>query len=61
MNVLPPSWVCVVLQGLGLGRYAATFEAEEVEVRVVHLISAQELAGIGVTDRLHQVGLVRCG
>ncbi|PRW59584.1 adenylate guanylate cyclase [Chlorella sorokiniana] len=42
------------LQGLGLERYTAVFEEQEVDLSVVHAISAEELAGIGITDRLHQ-------
>lgn len=43
------------VQGLGLERYAAVFEEQEIDLTVVHAVSAEELAGIGVTDRLHQV------
>ncbi len=43
------------MQGLGLERYAAVFEEQEIDLTVVHAVSAEELAGIGVTDRLHQV------
>ena len=43
-------------QGLGLERYQAVFEEQEIDLAVVHAVSGEELAGIGVTDRLHQVG-----
>ena len=36
-------------------RYTAVFEEQEIDLTVVHAISAEELASIGVTDRLHQV------
>lgn len=43
------------MQGLGLERYTAVFEEQEIDLTVVHAISSEELAGLGVTDRLHQV------
>ena len=42
-------------QGLGLEQYQATFEEQEIDLTVVHAITAEELASIGVADRLHQV------
>lgn len=47
--------VLLAAQGLGLERYAAVFQEQEIDLTVVHAISAEELAGVGVTDRLHQV------
>ncbi len=44
-----------LVQGLGLERYQATFEQQEIDLAIVHAITADELASIGVTDQLHQV------
>ena len=42
------------LQGLGLEAYVQAFEAQEVDLSVVHMITAEELrAEIGIRDRLH--------
>ena len=51
---LPPGLSC--LQGLSLERYTATFVEQEIDLTVVHTLSAEDLASVGVTDRLHQVG-----
>lgn len=53
---LHPHTSSVSLQGLGLERYTAVFEEQEIDLTCVHAVSAEELASIGVADRLHQVG-----
>lgn len=48
-------------QALGLERYHPLFAEHELDLTCVHAVSAEELAGIGIADRLHQVGAGRFG
>ena len=43
-------------QGLGLEQYRQLFLEQEIDLTVVHTVTAEELGGIGVADRTHQVG-----
>lgn len=49
------------MQALGLERYHLLFVEQEIDLTCVHAVSAEELASIGVVDRLHQVGSGRPG
>lgn len=52
---------CPPPQGLGLERYTRLFADQEIDLSCVHTVSEEELASIGVADRLHQAGLGRAG
>ncbi|KAL4458724.1 hypothetical protein ABPG75_013589 [Micractinium tetrahymenae] len=47
------------LKALGLERYRQLFAEQEIDLTCVHAVSAEELAGIGIADRLHQVRIVQ--
>ncbi len=50
-----PRCTVVLLQRLELGQYAAGFDRQEVDLTIVHALTSDDLASLGVTDRLHQV------
>jgi hypothetical protein len=52
LAIHPPS---PLPQTLGLQQYAITFAKQELDLTCLHVVTADELSEIGVTDRLHQV------
>ncbi|KAL4426700.1 hypothetical protein ABPG77_004756 [Micractinium sp. CCAP 211/92] len=47
------------LKALGLERYHQLFEEHDIDLTCVHAVSAEELASIGIADRLHQARIVQ--
>ena len=45
-------------QGLGLSRYVPAFVAEEVDLSIVHALTREDLATLGVAHRPHQQALL---
>jgi hypothetical protein len=49
------------LQGLQLDQYFSLFVREEIDLSIVHALTAEDLASIGITQRAHQQSFLAAG